>query len=150
MRMRVGHVRNRKFLTSPEWERVTVQIQLPQDMRSVHSVFHVSQLEPHKPSAIPNRKIKPPSPVEIDNEQEYKISKVLDSKVDNHLKCKLHYLVAWKGYESTDNSATWISADLLLHARDAISDFHQVYLDHLSPIVSIKEARSTEGTKKKN
>ena len=119
-------------------------------MRSVHPVFHVSQLEPHKPSAIPNREIEPPSPVEIDNEQEYEISEVLDSKVDNRLKCKLRYLVAWKGYESTDDSATWISADLLPHAQDAISDFHRAYPDRPGPIVSIKKAKSTEGTKKKN
>ena len=34
----------------------SVQIQLPQDMRSVHPVFHVSQLEPHKPSTIPTHR----------------------------------------------------------------------------------------------
>ena len=88
--------------------------------------------------------------MEIDNEQEYEISEVLDSKVDNRLKCKLRYLVAWKGYESTNDSATWISTDLLPHAQEAISDFHRAYPDRPGPIVSIKKAKSTEGTKKKN
>ena len=128
----------------------SVQIQLPKDMRSVHSVFHISQLEPHKPSTIPNREIEPPSPVEIDNEQEYEVSEILDSRVDNHLKCKLRYLVAWKGYESTDDSATWISADLLPHAQEAISDFHRAYPDRPGPNVVIKKARSTGETKKTN
>ena len=127
----------------------SVKIQLPSDMHSIHPVFHVSQLEPHKPSTIPNREIEPPSPVEIDNEQEYEISEVLDSKVDNHLKCKLRYLVAWKGYESTDDSATWIAADLLPHAQEAISDFHRAYPDRPGPNVVIKKTKTGE-TKKRN
>ena len=41
-----------KITACPSTHSVTLQ--LPPDMRSVHPVFHVSQLEPHIPSTIPN------------------------------------------------------------------------------------------------
>ena len=85
-------------------------------MRSVHPVFHVSQLEPHFPSTIPNRKVALPPPAKIDNKDEYEVSEILDSQINNQLKCKVRYLVAWKGYENTDDPSSWIAADLLPHA----------------------------------
>ena len=111
----------------------SVTLQLPPDMHSVHPVFHVSQLEPHIPSTIPNCEIPPPPPVEIDDDEEYKVLEILDSKIDNRLKCKLRYWVAWKGYENTNDSATWIAADQLPHAQEAIADFHRVYPNRPSP-----------------
>ena len=57
-------------------------IQLPDSMRAVHPVFHVSQLEPAMPNTILNRSQPPPPPVEVDGEPEYKITKILDSKLD--------------------------------------------------------------------
>ena len=57
-------------------------LQLPDSMKLVHSVFHVSQLEPSVPNTIPNRVQSPPPLVEVDGELEYEISEILDSKVD--------------------------------------------------------------------
>ena len=57
-------------------------IHLPDSMRAVHPVFHVSQLEPVTPNTIPNRSQPLPPPVEVDGEPEYKITKILDSKLD--------------------------------------------------------------------
>ena len=57
-------------------------LQLPDSMKSVHPVFHVSQLEPAVPNVIPNRVQTPPPPVKVDGEPEYEISEILDSKVD--------------------------------------------------------------------
>ena len=41
-------------------------LRLPQGMKAVHLVFHVSQLEPTIPNTIPNRVQPPPLPVEIE------------------------------------------------------------------------------------
>uniref|UniRef100_A0A0W0F247 Tf2-1-like SH3-like domain-containing protein n=1 Tax=Moniliophthora roreri TaxID=221103 RepID=A0A0W0F247_MONRR len=56
-------------------------IQLSDYLSSIHSVFHVSQLEPFHPSEIPNCTEPPLPPVEINDEGEphYEISEILDS-----------------------------------------------------------------------
>jgi hypothetical protein len=46
-------------------------LHLPDSMKSIHPVFHVSQLEPTVFNTIPNRIQAPPPPVEIDGEPEY-------------------------------------------------------------------------------
>ena len=57
-------------------------IRLPDSMRAVHLVFHVSQLEPATPNTIPNQSQPLPPPVEVDGEPEYEITEILDSKLD--------------------------------------------------------------------
>ena len=49
-------------------------LRLPNSMRAVHPVFHVSMLEPSIPDAIPGRVKPPPPPVVIDGEAEYEIA----------------------------------------------------------------------------
>ena len=48
-------------------------------MHAVHPIFHVSQLKPAMPNTIPNWS---PPPVEVDGEPEYKITEILDLKLD--------------------------------------------------------------------
>ena len=57
-------------------------IRLPDSMRAVHPVFHVSQLEPTTPNTRPNRSQSPLPPVAVDGEPEYEITEILDSKLD--------------------------------------------------------------------
>jgi hypothetical protein len=70
-----------------------VTLWLPEHLHAIHPVFHVSQLEPSVPNTIPNCTQPPPPPVEIDDDIEYKIAEILDSKIDNRCKCKLLYYV---------------------------------------------------------
>src|SRR5271169_7117330 len=79
-------------------------------MRAIHPAFHVSMLEPSTPNTIPNRIQPPPPPILVDEETEYEISKILDSKLDKRRACKLLYLVRWSGYEGTDDETSWIPA----------------------------------------
>jgi hypothetical protein len=51
-------------------------------MQSIHTVFHVSQLEPFTPSSIPGCKQSPPLSIEIDGEDEYEIEEIVESKID--------------------------------------------------------------------
>jgi hypothetical protein len=78
-------------------------------------------LEPSTPNSVPNRIQPPPPPVIIDEEPEYKISKILNSKLDKRRACKLLYLVRWSGYEGTDEETSWILANELRHASKIIS-----------------------------
>jgi hypothetical protein len=75
-------------------------------MHAVHPVFHVSMLEPSTPNSILNHIQPPPPLVIIDEEPEYKISEILNSKLDKRQACKLLYLVRWSGYEGTDEETS--------------------------------------------
>jgi hypothetical protein len=100
---------------------------LPDSMHSIHPIFHVVMLEPETPNTIPNR-IQPPLPlIDIDGEHEYEIAQVLDSKVDQHQKCKLLYLVKSSRYEGTDEETSWLPATELKHAAELVMDFHLSY-----------------------
>ena len=57
-------------------------IRLPNSMRAVHPMFHVSQLESATPNTIPNWSQPLPPPVEVDGKPEYEITEILDSKLD--------------------------------------------------------------------
>src|SRR6267154_6783693 len=99
---------------------------LPDTMRSVHPVFHFSQLETNTPNIIPNRFQPPPPPIEVDGEPEYEIAEILDSKVDRCRRhCQLLYLVRWAGYEGTNEETSWLLATELGHASELVSDFQE-------------------------
>ena len=108
-------------------------LRLPESMRSVHPVYHVSMLEPHSPSSIPNREVEPPPPVEVEGEVEYEIAEILDTKIDRRRRCKILYLVRWSGYEGTDEETSWLPADELAHAKELVDDFHKAYPDKPRP-----------------
>jgi transposase InsO family protein len=109
-------------------------LRLPESLKSVHPVFHVSQLEKANPNVIPNRVQPPPPPIIIDGEPEFEISEILDSKIDKRRRaCKLLYLVRWDGYEGTDEETSWILASELGHASELVSDFHTAYPAKVGP-----------------
>jgi hypothetical protein len=105
----------------------SVTLRLPDHLRAIHLVFHVSQLEPATPNEIPNRIQPPPPPIEINGDVEYEIAAVLDSKIDNRRRCKLLYFVCWAGYEGTDEENSWLPATELEHVQELLSDFHTRY-----------------------
>ena len=85
-------------------------------------------LEPAVPNTIPGRVQSPPPPIMVDDEPEFEISEILDTKIDNRRRaCKLLYLVRWTGYEGTDEETLWILASKLGHASELVADFHAAY-----------------------
>ena len=100
-------------------------------------VFHVSQLELSTPNTIPNRIQPPPPPVEVDDDIEYEIAEILDSKLDQRHKCKLLYLVLWAGYEGTDQEMDWLVATKLTHASKLVADFHSAHPSRPGPLSSL-------------
>ena len=113
----------------------SVMLWLPDNLRAVHPVFHVSMLEPATPSTIPDRVQPPPPPVFIDGKLEFEIAEILDSKVNQRChNCKLLYLVRWTGYASTDKETSWILAMELGNAPELVADYHAAYLTKLGPL----------------
>ncbi|KIN99072.1 hypothetical protein M404DRAFT_30866 [Pisolithus tinctorius Marx 270] len=86
---------------------------------------------------LPDSMCAPPPPlVEVDGKPEYKIAKILDSKVDQQQKCRLQYLVHWAGYEGTDEETSWLLATKLGNAEDLLTAFHASYPDKPRPTSS--------------
>ena len=113
---------------------VAYTLRLPKELRSIHPVFHVSQLESILPNPIPNRVQDPPGPVEIAEEGDhYEVSEILDSKIDRRFRCKLQYYVRWLGYEGTDEEFAWIAADEL-HANELLTEYHVRYPHKPGPL----------------
>ena len=104
-----------------------VTLRLPDHLRAIHPVFHLSQLEPLVPNTIPHHTQSPPPPVEIGGDLECEIAEILDSKIDNRHRCKLLYYIKWAGYEGTDEENSWLPATELDHAQELLSDFHSRY-----------------------
>ena len=115
----------------------SVTLRLPDSLRTVHLVFHVSMLEPAVLNTIPDRVQPPPPPIMVDDEPEFKISEILDTKIDNRrCACKLLYLVRWTGYKGTDEETSWILASELGHVSELVADFRKAYPAKPGPLSS--------------
>jgi hypothetical protein len=113
----------------------SVMVELPHTMKQVHLVFHVSMLKPYKPDPIPDQNPDPPLPVEMEDNVEYKVAHVVDSKLDLWLKNPLMHLIEWKGYKDLpDNDRyQWMQANQLEGSVDVIADFHKEHPNKPGP-----------------
>ncbi|MBW0571577.1 hypothetical protein O181_111292 [Austropuccinia psidii MF-1] len=108
-------------------------LRLPQQWKSVHPVFHVSLLEPVKQSTIPNQHQLPPPPVILEEQEEWEVAQVQDSKLKRG---KLWYLVEWKGFSEDPERTTWETASKITNSPDLVKDFHSLYPDKPGPNTS--------------
>jgi len=121
-----------KIIAQPSPQSFTLR--LPDTMRAIHPVFHVSMLELATPNTFQQRSKPLPALVIIDKEPEYEISKIVDSKIDCRRACKLLYKVIWLGYEDTDNDSKWLPAVELEHAKELVNNFHLKYPTKPGPL----------------
>jgi len=80
-----------EIIAQPSLQSFTLH--LPDTIRAISSVFHVSMLEPAIPNTFPQCSEPPPAPVIIDGELEYEISKIVNFKIDCWRAYKLLYKV---------------------------------------------------------
>ena len=73
------------------------RIKLPGQHRRRHPVFNQDLLLPFKPSVYPQQQSPPPpDPTLIDNEEEWEVDFIKDSRWTNRLRRSVQYLVHWK------------------------------------------------------
>ena len=71
---------------------------------------------------FPLNKASSSPPVVINEQKEYEVQKILDSKMRWG---KVHYLVKWKGY--SDAHIEWVLAENCDNAKEAVENFHKKY-----------------------
>ena len=103
---------------------ISFTLHLPNSMRGIHPVFHISMLEPSAPNEFLNQTETLPPPIIINREMEFEISEILDSKIDKRCKCRLQYLVKLSGYEGTNEETSWITVSKLERTTESVVDFH--------------------------
>ena len=90
----------------------------------MHSVFHITLLEPFRENTIPGRQ-EPPEPPVGDDLDFYVVAEIIDSQKVNR---RVRYLVKWEGYGRDE--MTWeLYEHLANNAIDLLKDFHEKYLE---------------------
>ncbi len=86
---------------------------------SIHDVFHIDLLTPYRETDLHGSNYSRPAPDLVDNEEEYEVKKILDSRQFSR-RHKKQYLIKWKGYPDSDNE--WVDKQNV-HAPEAIREF---------------------------
>jgi len=95
------------------------KLDLPTLMK-IHSVFHISLLEPASTDPLPGQIQPPPLSVIIEDEPKWEVEEILDSRIVGKT---LQYLAHWVGY----NQSTWEPANLFGNSLSVVKQFHNTY-----------------------
>ena len=126
------HLSPFEIIAQPSTHSYTLR--LPRELRAIHPVFHVSQLESIEPNTIPNWTQEPPPPVEVEGEEHYEVSDILDSKIDKQYRwVPLWYFVQLLGYEGTDEKYSWVTTDDIA-TDELIVEFYLRYPNKPRPL----------------
>ncbi len=97
---------------------VNYRLKLPTQW-SIHDMFHINLLTPYRETDIHRSNYSRPAPDLVDNEEEYEVEKILDSRQFGRRR-KKQYLIKWKGYPNSDNE--WVDKRDV-HAPEVIREF---------------------------
>jgi len=117
---RLGAIRVRKNVSPYAYE-----LELPASPR-IHRVQPVSLLDLVVDDPFESQVLLPPPPVDVDGEEEYRVSSVEDSRM---YRSQLQYLIPWTGYDSL----LWEPANLV-NGLQAVEEFHQRYPEKPGPL----------------
>ena len=91
----------------------------------MHDVFSVNLLEPYRKPKDPLRTIVPPEPEDIDDEENWLIKGIVDSRTVGRKK-KVEYRVLWEGFRMEEGQ--WEPYENLAGtSEEALKEFHKQY-----------------------
>ena len=99
---------------------INYHLELPTQW-SIHPVFHIDLLTLYRETIMHGANYQRPPPDLVNNAEEYKVEKVLDSWLFGR-RWRLQYLVRWKGYPDSDNM--WVDKDDVF-ADDKVQTFKE-------------------------
>ncbi len=112
---------------------VNYRLKLPTQW-SIHDVFHIDLLMPYRETKLHRSNYLRPAPDLIDNEEEYKVEKILDSWHFGRGR-KKQYLIKWKGYPDSDNE--WVDHKDV-HTPEAMKEFKNSNAKHIRQGIASK------------
>jgi len=124
------NIRTKRRMRKLDWKRLgpfeisekisshAYRLKLPQYLKGIHNVFHVSLLQLDVPDEFPNRKPSPPPPVEIEGDNIYVVEQILNSRRRGK---GIQFLVRWQGYGPEDD--TWETLSNLPGALQRVQEF---------------------------
>jgi hypothetical protein len=128
---------------SPVSYRLTLPLQW-----KIHPVFHIDLLSPYCETEVHGRNYPRPPPELVDNEEEYEVENILDSRRTGRGR-KLQYLVKWKGYPDADNQWEdyWnVSADDLVRQFQRRNPAKETHLRRLQTGKSLSNCSMSSPT----
>ena len=106
---------------------MTYKLELPANWKTIHPVFNVSKLRRHtQDPAFPDTP--PPEPVVVDEEPEYVVEEVRNSR---WYRRRFEYLVRWVGYPPEYDS--WEPVSNLGNAEVLVKAYHEKFPDAPNP-----------------
>ena len=111
---KLDHQKIGPFTIEEKIRQVNYCLKLPESMKRIHPVFHISLLEPAPKNTRTQKDI------EIKSKDKYEVEKILNYK---QISGQPYYLVKWKDYNTSEN--TWEPITHLDGCHQKLKGFHQ-------------------------